>query len=93
MTDEDGEYCVNCNVAIAGGMLLDVCGQHAEFTKDDKKSGVSCNSLRKDFEAGKITAGQLLKEIEARVHDPKHKKELSNIKAVAKEHGINLETE
>lgn len=91
MSDENGEYCASCNTAIAGGMLLDVCGQHAVFTREDKKDGISCKSLKKDFESGRINTGKLLTEIRSRVPKKEHLKELDMIQSVLKDNGVNLE--
>ena len=91
MGDEDGDYCVNCNTAIAGGMLLDLCKTGAVFSRDDKKAGISCKSLKKDFEKGRITAGKLLTEVRSRMSNKEHLKELDMICSVLKENGVNLE--
>jgi len=92
MGDKDGKGdCSSCNVAITGSMVLSICDDEIEFTEEDEKAGVSCKTLRKDFEKGKITIGELVGEVRKRTTKRHILTELDDIVSVSKEKGVNVE--
>lgn len=84
------EKCKSCEVAVLGGTVLNICELEAEFTKEDKAKGVSCEALHDRFVSGDMSAKELVIEVRKRVK-PDIRKQIDNIVKYAKDAGVDVD--
>lgn len=76
---EDEEHCESCEVAVLGGMALNVCN-----TMKKKDPDMDCKGLFNQFTDGEITLGELVETVEKNCDDPQELEVLDEIKKIAK---------
>jgi len=73
------EKCVECEVAVLGGMVVNVCAYA-------KPAGIDCQELKNNFLSGKITIKDMVDTILPKVKDNKDAiMELTEIMKLANE--------
>lgn len=74
-----GEKCEDCELAVLGGMVINVC----EYAQP---KGVDCKKLKDDFIKGKTTIKDMVELLKPKVqHDEDAKTELDEIMKLAME--------